>query len=120
MPIATYDNLIAWLGRRSHRVQAPHHQQVHLSRTSASDHPRELPVFHTPQSGRQNHVPTRTRRSLRHEGTYATHRTTEPQPTKNTRMEIDERSGVVDNLLWEEGYPDGHLQLLHLQIRGVA
>jgi hypothetical protein len=26
----------------------------------------------------------------------------------------------MDNLLWEERYPDGHLQLLHLQIRGVA
>ena len=52
---------------KSHRVQAPLQQQDHLSRTSSSDHPQELPVFHTPQSGRQKHVLTRTQPPIRHE-----------------------------------------------------
>ena len=92
-PVMTQGNLIAWLGCRSHRVQAPHQQQVHLSRTSSSDRPQELPVFHTLQSGRQKRVQTRTQRSLRREGTYTMLRIEPKLTNKDTKRKTTNALG---------------------------
>jgi hypothetical protein len=113
-------DLIAWLGSLE-AIMSRHHTS---SRSTFPEHPPQV-IHKCFRLFVRRKVATRIMFRLEHNVRLGAKESaqmirTEPQTTENPQRENDERSGGLARLLWKERYPDGHLQLLHLQIQGVA